>query len=139
LTSPSSIDVAMAFVARINDHDVAGLVALMTPGHKFTDSVGHVVAGRDKMKKGWTYYFQMFPDYAIEVTKAFAHANVVALFGQARGTLVVNGKLAKENLWEIPAAWKAVLENSLIADWQVYADNEAVRKIMSANSPLKSG
>jgi len=138
MNSASPLDVTMAFVARINDHDVPGLVDLMSPTHKFTDSVGNVVSGRDNMRHGWLYYFQMFPDYAIEVTEAFARANAVALFGKARGTFAVNGKLARGNFWEIPAAWKSVVEDSLVADWQVYADNDAVRKIMSANSPSKS-
>jgi len=138
MPSPTPVDVATAFVARINDHDVPGLVALMPASHTFTDSVGNVITGRDKMKQGWVFYFQMFPDYAIEVTEAFAEGNAVALFGRARGTLAVNGKLAKENFWEIPAAWRAVIADSLVAEWQVYADNEPVRKIMAANAAKPS-
>ncbi|HTV60171.1 MAG TPA: hypothetical protein VMJ93_14965 [Verrucomicrobiae bacterium] len=55
-----------------------------------------------------------------------AHRRVVR-----RGTLAVNGRLAKEHSWEIPAAWRAVVKDGLIAEWQVYCDNEPVRKIMA--------
>jgi hypothetical protein len=81
----------------------------------------------------------MFPDYAIEVTSQFGRGDSVALFGKARGTFAVNGKLSRENFWEIPAAWRARVENGRVAEWQVYCDNEPVRRIMAANAPAKSG
>ena len=139
MDSPSALDVALAFVARINDRDVAGLVALMSPDHTFVDGLGNSFAGRDKMRQGWIGYFQLFPDYAIEMTQEFVRDNQVALFGKARGTFAVNGKLAKENSWEIPAAWKAIVKDGLIAEWRVYCDNDPARKIMAANAPAKLG
>lgn len=138
MTSSSVIDVAMSFVARINDHDVPGIAALLAPEHLFTDGLGNTFSGRDKMRQGWAGYFQWFPDYSIEITEAFDRGNVVALFGKARGTFAVNGKLAKENSWEIPAAWKAVVKDGLMAEWQVYCDNDPARKIMAANAPRKT-
>lgn len=139
MTPSNALDVATSFVARINDRDVPGIIALMTQDHVFTDSLGNSFNGRDKMHQGWTGYFQWFPDYSIEVTEAFDHGNLVALFGKARGTFAVEGKLAKENSWEIPAAWKAVVKDGLVAEWQVYCDNDPVRKIMDANAPRKPG
>lgn len=139
MTSASALDVSMSFVARINDHDVPGIVALMTPDHAFTDGLGNTFSGRDKMRQGWIGYFQWFPDYSIEITEAFDRGNVVALFGKARGTFAVNGKLTKENSWEIPAAWRAVVKDGLVAEWQVYCDNDPVRKIMAANASRKAG
>ena len=91
----SSVDVAMAFVARINAHDVDGLVALMTPDHLFVDALDHSFRGAEQMRQGWKFYFAMFPDYAIEVTDEFSRGDVVAMFGKARGTFAVNGKLRK--------------------------------------------
>jgi ketosteroid isomerase-like protein len=41
------VDAALAFVERINDHDVDGLVALMTEDHCFVDGLGQVVRGRE--------------------------------------------------------------------------------------------
>lgn len=139
MTTSTALDIARSFVARINDRDVPGIVALMTPDHVFIDALGNTFDGREKMRQGWVGYFQWFPDYSIEITDAFDHGNIVALFGKARGTFAVNGKLAKDNFWEIPAAWKAVVSEGQIAEWQVYCDNDPVRKFMAANTPHKSG
>jgi ketosteroid isomerase-like protein len=130
-------DVAMTFVAKINAHDVDGLVALMTPDHVFVDALDNAFRGVDKMREGWKLYFAWFPDYAIEVTDEFDKGNVVAMFGRARGTFTVNGKLARENFWEIPAAWRAVVKDGRVAEWRVYCDNDPARKIMAANTPAK--
>jgi len=126
----TALDVALAFVDRINCHDVGGLVALMTEGHCFVDGLGQVVRGREKMEKGWLGYFAWFPDYSIKVDESFSNGNVVALFGTAQGTYSVNGHMLAENHWEIPAAWKAVVCGGRVSEWRVYADNEPVWKIM---------
>jgi len=64
----------------------------------------------------------MFPDYKMQVERMFAQESVVAVFGSAAGTY--NGKrgLVPQNRIEMPAAWKAVVENGKIKLWQVYAD-----------------
>jgi len=128
----TAVDVALAFVHRINAHDVGGLVALMTENHLFVDGLGQVVRGREKMEKGWLGYFAWFPDYSIKVDDAFSNGNVVALFGIAQGTYSVDGHMLAENHWEIPAAWKVVVHGARIDEWRVYADNEPVWKIMGA-------
>jgi uncharacterized protein (TIGR02246 family) len=126
----STVDVALAFVDRINRHDVAGLVALMTEDHRFVDGLGQEMRGREQMERGWRGYFAWFPDYSIKVNNALSDGNVVALFGTAQGTYSVDSKRLAENHWEIPAAWKAVIRNQRVAEWRVYADNEPVWKIM---------
>lgn len=133
----SSVDVAMAFVEKINAHDVNGLVELMTDDHVFVDALGSTFRGAEQMRQGWKAYFAWFPDYAVEVTDEFSRGDVVAMFGKARGTFAVNGKLARENFWEIPAAWRAVVKDSRVAEWRVFCDNDPVRKIMAANAPAK--
>jgi len=135
MNETNSVDVALAFVAKINAHDVDGLVALMTPDHVFIDGLGNVARGSDKMRSGWKAYLAWFPDYAVEITEQLARGDVVALFGKARGTYAVDGKLPRENFWEIPAAWRAVIRNGHVAEWQVYCDNDPARKIMAAHRP----
>ena len=94
----------------------------MTEDHTFVDSGGTVESGRNKMTRGWAEYFQMFPDYEVEVDCMLQDGNLVAAFGKARGTY--NGKrgLVPANRIEMPAAWKAIVENGKIKFWQVYAD-----------------
>ena len=138
MNAQNPVDVAMAFVTKINEHDVPGLVALMTPDHVFVDALNNTFRGTDQIRKGWKIYFSMFPDYAIEVRDELDRNNVVAMFGTARGTFAMNGNLLRENSWEIPAAWKAVVKDGLVAEWRVYCDNDPARKIMAAN-PAKVG
>jgi hypothetical protein len=38
--------------------------------------------------------------------------------------------LVKENRWETPAAWRAVVVDGLVAEWRVYTDNEPMRERM---------
>lgn len=134
----SALDVALAFVAKINSHDVNGLGDLMTGDHVFVDALGSSFRGAEQMRQGWKGYFALFPDYSIEVTDEFRRGDVVAMFGKARGTFAVNGKLPRDNFWEIPAAWKAVVREGRVAEWRVYCDNDPARKIMAANSPPKA-
>jgi ketosteroid isomerase-like protein len=138
MNAQKPVDVTLAFVAKINEHDVDGLVALMTPDHVFVDALNTTFHGADQMRQGWKFYFAMFPDYAIEVKEVLDRDNVVAMFGTARGTFAVNGKLLRENFWEILAAWKAVVKDGRVAEWRVYCDNDPARKIMAAN-PAKAG
>ena len=53
----SPLAVAQAFVQAINHQDVDSIAALMTPDHKFIDSLGNVVRGREAMRAGWAAYF----------------------------------------------------------------------------------
>ncbi len=45
-------EVAQQFVIAINAHDVECLATLMTSDHRFIDSLGTVVEGRDAMREG---------------------------------------------------------------------------------------
>jgi len=39
----------------------------MTSDHRFIDSLGTVVEGRDSMRDGWKFYFAMVSDYHLEL------------------------------------------------------------------------
>jgi ketosteroid isomerase-like protein len=114
---PNEIVVVRAFITAINKHDSPEIVSLMAEDYTFVDSDGRV-GGRG----GWDDYFRMFPDYKMEVESMFQDGNMVAVFGSASGTY--NGKrgLVPENRITMPAAWKSIVENGKIKQWQVYAD-----------------
>lgn len=118
------------FVDHINARDVEGLSVLLTPDHRFIDSLGSVVVGRETMREGWRQYFLMVPDYHIEITRSFTDGAEVALLGFAGGTYSRDGKTNSADAWLTPAAWHAVVRDGLIAEWQVYADNEPIRERM---------
>jgi ketosteroid isomerase-like protein len=118
----NEIDVVKAFIAAINRRAPSEISGLMTEDHTFVDSGGSIQSGRENMTAGWEEYFRMFPDYKIQIESILGDKAFVAVFGSASGTY--NGKrgLAPENRIEMPAAWKAVVENGKVKLWQVYAD-----------------
>ena len=129
---------AQAFVRAINRQDVDRLSGLMSPAHRFTDSLGNTVEGRDKMREAWAAYFRMVPDYSIAIEEYYP-ANptgdpdpVVVMLGVASGTYTHDGKLHPENQWQTPIAIRALIEDGLVAEWRVYADNDPLRRLMAA-------
>ena len=128
----TAVEVFASFIDQINAHDVDGLCELMSEDHLFVDSLGRSIRGREGTRKAWEAYFSLFPDYAIACEETIQRADLVIGAGTARGTYLVDGLLFPENGWEIPAAWKAIVEDGRIAEWRVYADNDPVRRIMAA-------
>jgi ketosteroid isomerase-like protein len=121
------------FVNAINEHNVDTIYSLMTDDHKFVDAHGNEVSGKDKMKAGWTGYFQWFPDYKIEITDIFSQSDTLAAFGFASGTFKGIKTDKNENYWRLPASWKIILSNNKIKLWQVYADTKIPFDIIGKN------
>ncbi|HEV3219145.1 MAG TPA: nuclear transport factor 2 family protein [Candidatus Acidoferrales bacterium] len=120
----------LKFIERINAGDVVGILAMMTDDHVFIDALGNRLSGKDALRAGWNGYLSWFPDYRIAHEEIFQNRDAVAAFGIASGTYAVNGKLPKENRWEVPGAWKGVVRDGKIAEWRVYCDNLYTRKLM---------
>ena len=121
------------FANAISEHSVDKIYSLMTDDHKFIDAHGNEIVGKDKMKAGWTGYFQWFPDYKIEITDIFANGDTLAAFGFASGTFKGKQTDNKENYWRLPASWKVIVENNKIKLWQVYADTKIPFEIIEKN------
>ena len=103
----------------------------------FIDSLGQIVRGREKIHDSWRAYYAFCPDYWISHEQILSDGNVVAVFGAAGGTIAANGQLPTENQWRIPAAWLAIVENGLVKEWRVYADNKPVYDIMAKSKSVK--
>jgi len=128
------VETVLRFLDRINQHDADALADWMTEDHVFVDSLGQTVRGREKMRAGWRGYYAFCPDYWVSHEEILANGNHVAVFGEAGGTVAANGELLPENRWRIPAAWRAVVENGLVREWRVYADNKPVYDILARRS-----
>ena len=125
-------EVAQEFVARINAHDVAGILQLCSPEHVFIDSLGNTVP-LSRMRAGWQQYFRMVPDYWIKVDEAVENRDFALLIGSAGGTYVSKGSTPNPlNKWQTPAAFRAHIAHGKVSEWQVYCDNEPVREKMRA-------
>jgi ketosteroid isomerase-like protein len=123
--------VAQAFVRAINRQDVDRLTELMSPAHRFIDALGNVVEGRDKMRGGWAAYFRMVPDYTLAIEEYYPADPVVVMLGIASGTYTRDGQLQPQHRWQTPVAIRALVEDGLVSEWRVYADNEPMRKLIA--------
>jgi len=131
VTETEIVRIALKFANEINRHDVDALMALVSDDHLFVDGLGQEVHGRERLRAAWRGYFDLFPDYHMDVRETFQSGRVVALFGTASGTFVTEGHAKPENRWKMPAAWKAVVDQGHVVHWQVFADNEPARKILA--------
>jgi len=130
-------NVAEQFVNAINAHDIERLASLMTSDHRFIDSLGVVVEGRDAMREGWKFYFSMVADYNLDINRSFVAEDGKAeamLVGVASGSYWSNGIKRPDSSWSAPVALRAVVRDDHIAEWQVYADNEPIREQMRTAS-----
>lgn len=121
---------AHAFVRAINRQDVDALAGLMAESHRFVDSLGAVVEGRETVRAAWTAYFRMVPDYSVAVEETYCAGPVVVMLGMAQGTLAPDAQLKPENRWHTPAAFRALVEEGEVAEWRIYADNEPIRALL---------
>jgi ketosteroid isomerase-like protein len=116
-------EILKQWITAINGHDVSALTALMAADHMFVDSLGNRVNGAKSMEAGWRGYFVMCPDYWIRADHVMADGETLLLAGEAGGT--IDGQS-----WRTPAAWKAVVRDGRVAEWQVFADNKPVYDIL---------
>ena len=121
------VEVARAFMDRINAADVDGLVQMMTEDHTFVDSLGKSIRGKTWMRPAWNAYFGFCAEYWITDEEILESGDTVAIFGKAGG--IVAG-----TRWETPAAWRAVIQDGLVREWRVYADNKPVYDILAAQA-----
>jgi ketosteroid isomerase-like protein len=120
--------VVRRFIERINSHDVTGIVGMCTNDHRFIDSLGQILTGREQLQRAWSGYFELFSDYCIEVETLIASARSALVAGHASATAKVRSSKAP---WRIPAAWRAEVDADLIDLWQVYADNRPVYELIA--------
>lgn len=124
--STEAVAALQKFVARINAHDLSGIAALCTADHVFIDSLGSRLSGPERLEQAWAGYFALFPDYRIEVESAASQDTLALACGFASATHSTSRKT-----WRIPAAWRAIVRDGQIAEWQVYADNKPVYELLS--------
>lgn len=134
-----TIKTTYEFISVINSHDAKKIIEMITDDHSFIDSMGTIAKGKDTLLKAWKGYFDWFPDYKITLEHTYVDDTSIAIFGKASGTFDVNGKLLKENRFEMPAAWRAEVIEGKISLWQVYADNHPVWQIIERNEREPDG
>jgi hypothetical protein len=128
LTEGESDRVALRFVNEINRHDPTTLFELMAPAFRYVDGTGQEVRGRERMRDRWAALFRRCPDYRIVIRDHLVLGSVVALFGTTSGTAPGMGEPAARNRWTVPSAWRAVVREGRVEEWQSYADPASLRE-----------
>lgn len=127
-------ELVLRFVGAVNRGSVDEIAALLAEDHLFIDSGGAEYRGRDTMREGWAAYLSMVPDYTIAVSETLASGDTVVVLGTASGTYAPDGARDPNNRWSTPGAWRAVVAGDRLAVWQVFADNEPLRRLMRQRS-----
>ena len=118
---------ALRFVNEINRHDVPVLLELMAPDIRYIDPSGQEVRGRERMAEVWSALFGRFPDLHIVIRDHLSLGPVVGLFGVASGTVADGGEHAPATRWSRNAAWRAVVRDGRVEEWQAYFDDGPMR------------
>lgn len=133
MKSESKKSIAIRFVKAINDHDVNEIVNLMSEDHVFIDAMDNKSVGKKGMKEAWEGYFELFPDYQLEISDITENESMIGLFGYVKATYKNLSDNLNSNFWRVPASWKAIAENNKIKHWQVYCDYSSLFKIVDKN------
>ena len=105
----------------INARDLKGLVALMADDHTFIDRNDDRHAGKDRMSRGWSEFFDEFPDYRNTFVRIQSRDDLVVVLGYAEWT--VGGDPDH-------VIWTATIRDDLVAEWRVLSDTEANRELL---------
>jgi len=71
-------DTVLKFVRAINKRDIDGIHKLMSKDHIFIDMEGDIHKG--KVEINWKEYFNIFPDYRINIEKIFHKNNNIYIY-----------------------------------------------------------
>lgn len=126
-------ETVLKFVEAINNANIDKLENLMTDDHEFVDAGDSKYQGKENMKQGWLGYFNMFPDYKIEIVDIIESDTIVGIFGYASGTYKGLKNEMNSNYYRIPASWKAIVKDGKIKLWQVYCESKVIDEIVAKN------
>jgi hypothetical protein len=122
-------EVAFAFVEAINSKDIESLASLMSVNHKFIDGDGSEHVGKEHMQIGWKEHLELIPNLTLTISLHFDRENTVVLLGKSSGTITYKGELKPENSWQVPCAWRVLVESDKVVEWQLYANQCALHEI----------
>jgi hypothetical protein len=91
----------------------------MTEDHVFIDSSDEIHQGKEFMVKGWTRFFNNYPDYQNHFALLESRGDQVLVLGYSTCSYVpLDG----------PAIWTALVRDDQIAEWRVYLDSRDNRE-----------
>jgi ketosteroid isomerase-like protein len=113
--------IVLQFNDGINDRDVERLARLMSVDHTFVDTEGGVVSGKEDCLRAWQSFFDHFADYRNVFNGLQKNGDTVIAWG--------NSVCSNKQL-DGPALWTARVRNGALAEWCVYEDTPANRRML---------
>ena len=105
----------------INSRDIEGLSAMMTDDHTFIDGANQRVVGKQECIRAWKGFFAAFPDYQNHFQHISVNEELVVMMGRSS---------CSDARLDGPALWSATVRNEQVADWRVFEDTGANRKLL---------
>ena len=113
------------FNEHINNRDLRGLAALMTPDHTFIDAAGCAIRGKSTCLEAWRGFFTAFPDYRNVFDSFVVDDNTVVVVGHSH---------CSDPRLDGPALWVAKTSDDKLAEWRVYEDTPTNRRTLGVAS-----
>jgi ketosteroid isomerase-like protein len=115
-------EISVRFNDAINALDIKALAAQMTPDHRFIDTEGMIVDGKEACVGAWTGFFAAFPDYRNHFERLESRGDLAIIAGRSS---------CSDSRLDGPALWTARVRHGLVAEWRVYADTPENRATLS--------
>src|SRR5918996_4013299 len=103
-----------AFNEAINRRDLQGLRELMTDDHRFIDSDGNLIRGKEEVLQAWRGFFNAFPDYRNDWSSTIEIGDMQIAVGRST--------CSNEPALDGPAIWAARSSQGKVSEWRVYED-----------------
>jgi mannose-6-phosphate isomerase-like protein (cupin superfamily) len=120
-------EIVSRYLLAINKHAVGEIISLQSTDHVLIDAHGNELTGTDMLVRAWTDYFQLFPDYRIEVSSVSEVQDEVFVFGYASAGLTRQ----PSKHWKLPVAIRAHVKDGKVSGWQIYADTKIPFDLLS--------
>lgn len=123
-------EIVLKFIQEINKGNIAGIHNLMSKDHIFIDMGGDLHKGKKEIN--WKEYFNIFPDYKINIEKILHKNNNIYILGNSTGNFseygknlfTKEGKTPQSEDFQGPAIWRAKIENQKVKEWQIFPYNK---------------
>ena len=76
----TNMDTINKYIEAINSANVDKICDFLANDHLFIDSQDNRFIGVENLRAGWTQYFEMFPDYKIEIEKLWKMTQLSVYF-----------------------------------------------------------
>lgn len=124
---------ATHFIEMLNQHQADSLSVMLHQDAEFIDTQNRHLTGNQRIAQGWKKYWEIFPDYHLEVENIWIESDSIAIFAMAKATYKNKKSESNENQWEIPMALQLHLINGKIKYWKMYGDTKIIYEIIRSN------